>query len=413
MGIRKIGVGLTALGVVATVCLAGAAASTPGPKVSEVGPGIYSVQDLPVAEDGSESEQAVEKINRFKASNADEWTHRQILASATAHSDLGSGAAKDLLKEAFGTQLSDLLVDPFQVLRSAEEIVSFRDDYTAIIDPAGPADRALVVSTSPLRTDGGKLPNLDLKPAGSSIRVKEPTTEVEFSKVPGEGIELPQSELSLAFDDVGAQAPDATVITTDGPGSSRVVFYPNAMEDTDLVAAPLANGVETFAHLRSEHSPEQLKVRIDAPTGGSVSPAEGGGAVISDHDGNQVAQVYPPSALDTAGSTVPVTMSVEDSVLLLEVPHKNRGFAYPIWSTLLSRLGVGGPVPTPRTQDGPTRTPGTTTIREPCIASRSRLIRVGRRRAAWGYLLMLPQVSNTLRRADRNGSLPRRAMTHI
>ncbi len=322
--------GLAFAGLMAVGVLTSAGASAPALSVSEVAPGVYSVKNLPIAEDGSESSVAAEKVAQFRANRAGGWSSAQVEASATVHADLGAEGAESLFVDVFGSQVGDLLEDPASALRSTEEVVAFRDDFTAVIDPAGPEDRALVVSTAPMRTDDGKLPNLGLESNGALIGVKEPTTVVEFSKDPAEGIEIPQTGVGIAFDEVRTSAPEGSIVAVDGSGSGEAAFYPNALTDTDLIAAPLANGVETFAHLRSEDSPEAIKMPIDAPDGGSVSSSEDGGAVVTDTAGDPVAQVYPPTAVDAKGETVPVTMSVDGDSLVLDVPHRGLGFAYPI-----------------------------------------------------------------------------------
>jgi len=306
-----------------------AGTATADSQVTEVGPGVFSVKNLPIEEDGSESGVAAAKVAEFKEARANAWSEQEVEDSATEHADLGSAGAQVLFTNAFGDQISQVLEDPSETLRNADEIIQFRDDYTAVIDPAGPQDRAIVVSTAPLRTDDNRLPDLDLQSQAGEITVKEPTTEVDFSRDPAEGIDIPQANVGISFDQTEPAAPDASIMTVEGEGN-EVAFYPNAYDDTDLIAAPLANGVETFAQLRSEDSPEQITMPVDVPQGGAITATSDGGAVIADGDGKAVAQVYPPVAVDAKGGNVDMSLTITGNDLVLHVPHVGSGYAYPI-----------------------------------------------------------------------------------
>lgn len=252
--------------------------------------------------------------------------------SVDAFTELGPTEATDLFLNKFQQELAGLTADPARALRKAEEVIAYQDPNTAVIDPAGPEDRALHVSTMPLRTESGELPDLDLGRQQDVVIPDEPLTDIELPDELSAGIELEEINLTVDVEGAAPEDPDSRLVSTSGAETDReTAFYPEALTDTDIAVAARPRGVETFAQLRSAESPEELRFALDLPPGALIKDDGGAGeVVITDGAGEPLALVQAPMAVDAQGTSVPVTMEVQGHELVLRAPHKNAGFAYPI-----------------------------------------------------------------------------------
>lgn len=109
-------------------------------------------------------------------------------------------------------------------------------------------------------------------------------------------------------------------------------FYGDVAPDTDFVAKPVLDGVETYSVLRSAASPEVLKLHLSGGANSSLraaSPAVGGGYLLAG-GGEDVAAISPPQAWDAQNRPVPVETSIDGNDLVLHVDHRDRDVAYPI-----------------------------------------------------------------------------------
>lgn len=312
-----------------------ASADEPEPVVSQDIPGTYSIKNLPRSGNDDEATIASQAIAGYKET-AEQRLNSEAAQDAreesvTEFADLGSSAARNLFQEVFGDQVLALLADPAEPLVEAQELVEFRDDFTAVINPEGPKDRALVVSNTPIRTDEGEIPDLELTPTSTTIAPADPLTDVTFAKNPADGIRLPAVDVEISVEDVAPNSANGTVVSANGEtGTNDAAFYPNALTDTDIIATAIPGGVETFAQLRSEDSPEAITMNVDVPDGGSVVAVPDGGAEIRDSEGAPIAAVMPPFATDAQGTEVPMSMTVSGTDLNLNVPHRGSDLAYPI-----------------------------------------------------------------------------------
>ena len=102
------------------------------------------------------------------------------------------------------------------------------------------------------------------------------------------------------------------------------VLYANTQKDMDSVMKPATVGFEADTLLRSVESPQQLFFRVGMPVGASLLQAtDGSGGVWVMDEGVVIASVSPPSARDAFGTSVPVSMSVSGSTLILTVDHRS------------------------------------------------------------------------------------------
>lgn len=251
--------------------------------------------------------------------------------SVDAYAELAPGESTELFLDTFDRELARATPDPAEPLREADQILAYPDEDTALIDPAGPQDRALHISSAPLLTDEGELPDLDLHRRGDQITPDEPLNDVAIPDELADGIALDEANVSVGVLGAKPGDPDSRLVSTSqGEGDKEASFYPEALIDTDIAVAPTTSGFETFAQLRSESSPEEIVYSINLPAGGSIEGDEVGGALLKNGGGKPLVAVEPPLASDAQGRDVPLTMTVQGNNLVLEVPHQDADFAYPI-----------------------------------------------------------------------------------
>jgi YD repeat-containing protein len=244
-------------------------------------------------------------------------------ASQSAYGSLTAGEARELVLDAFPEELNALNADPARVL-SELEIEKPLGTYAALIsDQQG--ERSIVESSVPVESTlggEGKQPvDLTLEQSGTDFVPKNPVTEVTL---PGsaEGPIRLQSGLEVELPSVNDHSAQSL--------GDMNLFYPETETATDTLISPIAGGVEVFEQLRSPESPEQFHFDLDLPAGATLAETEAGGVEILSASSDLIGKVPPPSAFDAQGTLVPVEMSVEDTSLLLDVPHRSLESAYPI-----------------------------------------------------------------------------------
>ncbi|MHB1571630.1 MAG: DUF6531 domain-containing protein, partial [Solirubrobacteraceae bacterium] len=147
-----------------------------------------------------------------------------------------------------------------------------------------------------------------------------PLTAVSIPQNSAEGVTVGSDGLRITLR--GARAIGQPIM------NGQSIFYHGVSADTDAAVAPTLNGVELFAVLRSRLSPQQLHYDVALPAGASMSERQGG-AVITVGD-KVVARVPAPAARDAQGSFVATQMHVVGHELVLDVPHRGAGVAYPL-----------------------------------------------------------------------------------
>ena len=244
-------------------------------------------------------------------------------AEGVAKQDLGRGEALELLQGVFEPELQspagifdDLHVEKFladnvAVIAAGEQPESPTEEDSG---QAGYQGATLMQSTVPLRTEGPsgneETVDLGLRHTEGELQPANPLVEVGIPQELGEGIELPESGVTIEL----AGAPeDLSPSTVD----QSVGFYPNVATDTDLAVAPAPTGVETLTQMRSADSPRSQTFELGLPDGASLE-AEGGGAKVT-REGETILGVAPPTAIDATGGEVPVSLAVSGSSLTLIV----------------------------------------------------------------------------------------------
>jgi DNA-binding beta-propeller fold protein YncE len=245
----------------------------------------------------------------------------------TKFENLDGEQAERVDGEAFSQEIDRPAGGPPQ-LPASQRISGFVNDNTAQVE-LGEGQNGLIESSVPMATlssPGRWLPvDLGLSEAGGAFSIANPLVSVGISKRLADGVQLPESGLSVV-------AVDGSNTPLDGSGviDGSVVLYANTQTDTDTVIKPTALGFDAAAILRSVNSPTQFDYRLGLPQGASLEQEERSGLVRIAKEGATVAQVLPPVARDTAGTIVPVTMSVSGDKLVLTIDHSAGSYLYPI-----------------------------------------------------------------------------------
>ncbi len=198
--------------------------------------------------------------------------------------------------------------------------------------PQGQSGHAVLESMEPIATESspGKWSPVDLSMSevGGVFQVANPAVGVSIPKRLQDGVSLADSGVSLTPVDASGTAVGGSEGRVDG----SVVFYGGVGvgSDVDEVVKPEPSGFSEDAILRSVASPGRLVYRVGLPEGASLMQAsDGSDAVNVVEDGVVIASVSVPRAQDATGVGVPVSMSVEGDLLVLNVA-KGTGYADPI-----------------------------------------------------------------------------------
>jgi sugar lactone lactonase YvrE len=243
------------------------------------------------------------------------------LQSQHAYTGLSPDQAEQLLLQSFPEQLAKLDAEPARSLADVKVEKVF-EQTAATISEGGHG--YLLEAGIPIRTkdDEGNLSkvDLDLERTEEGFQPENPLTEVAIPESASDPIAIGEEGLAVAAVDA-----DATVRRFD----EQDAYYPEAQTDTDILVAPTGFGVELFDQLRSIDSPEELHFHFDLPAGAILQP-NGGGGVDVVKEGQPVATVSPPTAVDAQGTQIPVQMTVDGATVTVHVPHRGGDFAYPI-----------------------------------------------------------------------------------
>jgi hypothetical protein len=206
------------------------------------------------------------------------------------------------------------------------DLAAAQSDLDSLLGQAdqGPESSQLVSSVLPLRaSDGdGQAPvDLSLDQQGAAYSPDNPLVDVKLPDDLDDQVTIGDQgiKVDLGVDDASSADPIA--------GDN--LFYADAAPATDVVLAPISSGLETFYQLRAPESPDHFRMTFTLPAGAQLTDTGDGGAAIR-RDGNTLGVVYPPTAVDGAGTPVGVSMSVDGDSLELDVPHSDAGISYPI-----------------------------------------------------------------------------------
>ncbi|HSK51083.1 MAG TPA: DUF6531 domain-containing protein, partial [Solirubrobacterales bacterium] len=287
------------------------------------GPPALDPSKLPDAEDIATG------INQLKAEEDERLRQLEAPAavqerkdSVDAYTDLSASAARQLLHQNFEEVLSILDADPARYLSEERLLRPLGEQAATVSSESGPR---LMDSNVPVRVrdEDGDLRKVDLRLqyTREGLEPANPIVPLTIASSPEEGVEVGSIEIAQ----VGVDA-DSPAQRFEGQNA----FFPEVQPSTDLLVSPTSTGVELFDQLRAAESPETLRFNFDLPAGAKVQASEDGGAEVLLSDGKPLGHVSAPTAVDAAGTVVPVHMEVEGSTLVLDVKHRDKDFLYPI-----------------------------------------------------------------------------------
>jgi hypothetical protein len=229
--------------------------------------------------------------------------------TTAGYPDASAAQAEDLFTEHFPCILDQLAADPPG---------SQTDPSAAGSDPSTPP--------LPLRAADGTPVDLTLKPSGAGYQPANPIVPLTLPGALGAEVALGDRGIAL---DLGASDPGAAPAASAAPLSGQGLFYADAAPATDVMLAPISQGLESTYQLRGPESPESLQINLQLPAGAGLQSAVDGGAQVV-QGGQPVASFYRPIAVDANGNPVAATMTVSGSSLGIDVPHSDPNTAYPI-----------------------------------------------------------------------------------
>jgi hypothetical protein len=148
----------------------------------------------------------------------------------------------------------------------------------------------------------------------------------------------------------GADAP--LVITPVGEGQSSstkvesgvAAVTPNVKPGVDRVIRPEYNGALFFTDIRLPTSPESFSWNVHLDAGQTLVQVNDQHAEIIAEDGFRKALISAMPAHDATGKEVPTHLAVSGSVVTLVVPHKAKGFSYPVLAGQSYQVGYSSVV---------------------------------------------------------------------
>jgi YD repeat-containing protein len=251
------------------------------------------------------------------------------MRSRTQFEGLGSQQATRVAAETFASVVNEP-VGGMPRLEPGQQLAGFQAANVARLDLRGGA-HGLIVSGTPLavRTSSHAWTPIDLRlqRSGDAFAPVRPLVAVRIPRRAAEGAEIPSSGISITpVDEKGVPLQGA-----EGVDEEAGVLFANTQLDSDTVLKPSDLGVQADTILRGVASPERLYFRVGLPHGARmIQPRSAGGRVLV-VTGTRTTGVIPaPTAIDAAGSAVPVRMSVSGNVLNVTVSHRTGSFRYPI-----------------------------------------------------------------------------------
>jgi streptogramin lyase len=263
------------------------------------------------------------------ARRANPYSAMTRAASATAFGGLSAAAAKRLADKAFASVIDGRQGGPPR-LPAGERITRFASPSSAQVS-LGAASRmhALIQSTQPMAamSSPGRWRPLDLglRRAGAAFVGVAPLVPARLPTRLSEGAQLPTVGLSVTPVDAHGASLKGSTDKIDGAS----VFIANTLRDSDSVFKLSTFGLSADAILRSQYSPAEISFRVGMPKGARLAPGRSG-AVRVIKEGETIAHIPAPSALDAAGAFVPVDVAVSGDVVTLTVTRHAGEYRYPI-----------------------------------------------------------------------------------
>ncbi len=251
-------------------------------------------------------------------------------ASQTSHEGLDPEEAATLAKESFPGVVDHPAGGPPQ-LPEGQHVTGIIGADAEQVDLGG-GSKGVVESLEPFATGSSDrwVPvDLGVSEFDGSFRVANPVVGLGIPKRLREGVSLAGVGVSLTPVDGSG----AAVGGSEGRVDGSVVFYGGVGVgvDVDEIVKPITGGFGEDAILRSDSSPERLFYRVGMPAGASLVPVQGGSGAVDVVDaGAVIASVLAPSAQDAAGTSVPVSLTVNGDILQVALERSLGEYQLPI-----------------------------------------------------------------------------------
>jgi hypothetical protein len=252
-------------------------------------------------------------------------------ASETKYAGLGPEAQAKVASEADPRAIDSPGGGP-PSLPTGQSIVAFPSNNVASLSlPDG--QHGVVESMAPMAVEtssGQRVPiDLALSDAGGAFEPRTPAEGVNL-RVPkhlADGVSLPSGGVSLTpVEEHGVALGGA-----EGVVVGATVFYGATGANTAVAVEPTASGFDLQTLLYSAASPETLLFRVGLAEGASLHQTQApGGPVQIMYAGQVISTIDAPHAVDSEGTSVPVSMSLSGNILTLTVAHAAGSFLYPI-----------------------------------------------------------------------------------
>jgi streptogramin lyase len=247
-------------------------------------------------------------------------------ASRTAFTHLNAAGAARVATSTFKTLVDQRAGGAPELPRGAR-LLGYTGLRSARVTLAG-GKQGAIESRQPIATparDGKYSPiDLALHPSGDSFRPVDPLVAVEFPRRLSRGIAA-EGNVSI----VPTDARGRPLSGAEGSMQGASVLYANSQVDTDTLVKPTSTGFDISAVLRSERSPHTLYYKVKMPTGAKLSPQRDGSVRVVKHQ-RDLGHVTPPIARDASGTEVPVTMSVKDDSLVIQIQRPSSEVQWPV-----------------------------------------------------------------------------------
>jgi streptogramin lyase len=307
-------------------CTAGpvvAASSEPSDDGNE---SVY-LEETPLVPDGEDIREATEAAER-KEEEQRAWLQsptaiQEREQSRRAYVGIDPEAAKALIRSVFEAELAALDADPARVLSDAQLVGPVNGNTATVRENE---KNTLLDAGMPIRdeNDNGEMQKVDLS--------LEPTLEGYEAVNPlVDGLVIPDSaagEVRLGDEGLSIAA-EGVADRVAHRFSDEDIYFNSVLPDTGYLVTPTRGGVELFNVLYSEESPESIHYDLDLPEGAQLQSDGLGGAEVV-RDGEQLAHIPFPTAIDAQGTRVPVDLEIDGSSLDLHIAHRAGDYAMPI-----------------------------------------------------------------------------------
>ena len=255
--------------------------------------------------------------------------------SETSYVGLGPEAAESVDNRADPGLIEQPAGGPPATLPEGDRIVGFPTDYATSVAGAE-GSREVREGLEPVAFEmvpGKRTPlDLGLSEFGGSFQPKVGLAPVQIPRRLSEGAALSEAGVSLTPVDEHGVA-----LGGEGVLDGASVFYGDSEDasagivDVDTLVKPSTFGLMMETSLRSQRSPSKLFFKVGLPKEATLEQETAGSGPVRVVEGDRkLAVIFAPSAHDAEGTSVPVSMVLEEDTLVLAVNHPAGAYAYPI-----------------------------------------------------------------------------------